>query len=233
MWGFVDCTRYYHRHGTTTVVLHQASLVLDTAEKAALLVPPGHGKTTIIRLLAGIDLPDQGTVIRDDGGWPLGYSGGFRNEMTGDANIRNLAGLADVDPDGLSAFAYKFSELENAYHMPLSYYSGRMKAKLGFAASFGLSARTYLADDKLSAGDERFRTKCMAHLQGALDDRGLIFVTSNPRSAEDICDRFFLLEQHQFIECDGYEDASARLKQLMEEVTLDDSDEDMPLFDLT
>src|SRR5262245_55993536 len=176
MWGFVDCTRYYVSEGRPHVVLYNASLIVETWEKVAVLVKPGHGKSTIVRMLAGIDAPDSGTVLRDEGGWPLGYAGGFHNDMTGDANVRSLAQFADIDPLEFSAFCFDFSELGDFYHRPLKLYSPTMRARLALSASLGLPAKTYLADDKLAAGDERFRQKCMTALSAKLRDCGLIFV---------------------------------------------------------
>ena len=124
-------------------------LRVETHEKVALLVRPGQGKSTIMRMLAGLDRPDRGTVLRDAGGWPLGYAGGFHADMSGDDNIRNFAELADVDPLELSAFCYDYSELGDLYHRPVKLYSSTMKARLAMAASLGIPARTYLADDKL------------------------------------------------------------------------------------
>lgn len=232
MWGLVDCTRVHRRAGVERIVLHRASMLVDTFDKAAVFASPGHGKTTVMRLLMGVDQPDGGHVLRDRGGWPLGYSGGFRAEMSGDANIRNLARLADVDPDRLSAYAYLFSELGKAYYLPLNAYSGRMKARLGFAASFGLPARTYLADDKLSAGDPNFRERCMREIEARLEHCGLIFVTSNPRPAQHTCDRFFVLEAGTIEECGGYDEAAARLEDQSGETEAEGDEDDLPLFDL-
>ena len=108
--------------------------------------------------------------------------------MSGDDNIRNFAELADVDPLELSAFCYDYSELGDLYHRPVKLYSSTMKARLAMAASLGIPARTYLADDKLSAGDEQFRAKCMVTLAERLSDCGLIFIASNPRPAKEVCD---------------------------------------------
>jgi capsular polysaccharide transport system ATP-binding protein len=232
MWGLIDCTRVYRRAGAERVVLHCASMLVDTFDKAAIFAPPGQGKTTIMRLLMGVDQPDSGAVLRDRGGWPLGYSGGFRAEMSGDANIRNLARLADVDPDGLAAYAYVFSELGKAFYLPLSSYSGRMKGRLGFAASLGLPARTWLADDKLSAGDPNFRERCMREIEARLEHCGLIFVTSNPRPAKDTCDRFFVLEAARIEECGSYDEAVQRLEAQSGETVAAGDDDDLPLFDL-
>lgn len=233
MWGFVDCTRYHVAEGRPQVVLYKASLVVATSEKVALMVRPGQGKTTIMRLLAGIDLPDSGAVLRDEGGWPLGYAGGFHNGMSGEANIWNLAQLADVDPTELSAFCYEFSELEDFYHQPLGRYSSTMKARLALAASLGLPARTYLADDKLAAGDDRFRRKCMDALAAKLADCGLIFIASNPRAAKDVCERFYVVSGGEILPCDDYDHAAALLAASVEEDPTEAEEEaDVPTFDL-
>jgi capsular polysaccharide transport system ATP-binding protein len=232
MWGFVDCTRYHLADERPQVVLFNASLVVETREKVALLIRPGQGKSTIMRMLAGIDLPDSGAVLRDEGGWPLGYAGGFHNDMSGEANVRNLAKLADVDPIELSAFCFEFSELDEFYHQPLSRYSSTMKARLALSASFGLPARTYLADDKLAAGDERFRQKCMSALKERLTDCGLIFIASNPRAAKDVCDRFYVVSGGEILPCDDYDHAAVLLAASVDEDSADAAEVDMPTFDL-
>ena len=232
MWGFVNCSRYFRTGGAPMIVLHDASLRVDTTEKVAVLIRAGQGKSTIIRMLAGLEMPDSGTVLRDAGGWPLGYSGGMNAEMTGEANIRTLAKFADVDPLDLSAFCYDFSELGSAYHQPVKTYSSTMKGRLGMAASLGLPARTYLADDRLVSGDEAFRAKAGAALAERLQDTGLIFVASNPRQAKDVCDRYYVVNDGAFVACDDYDHACAMLDASQVDDAGSPLDADIPLFDL-
>lgn len=232
MWGFVDCARYYMSFGKPKVVLHDASLLVDTRDKVALLIPPGEGKSTIMRMLAGIDQPDSGAVLRDDGGWPLGYSGGFHSEMTGEENIHAIASIADVDPWALSAFCFDFSELGTFYYEPLKHYSGSMKGRLAFAMSFGVPAKTYLADDKLAIGDERFRRKCMAALTERLTDAGLIFVASNIRAAKDVCDRFYVVSNGKILSCESHEDALSLFSASFMKSDDEGDEEDLLSFDL-
>lgn len=229
MWGFVDCTRFYMTGGRPTVILSDASLRVDTYERVALLVRPGQGKTTIVRMLAGLERPNWGTVMRDAGGWPLGYSGGFQGEVSGEVNIRNLAELADVDPLDLAAFCYDFSELGDLYFQPVRLYSPTAKARLGMAASLGIPARTYLADDRIAIGDEAFRAKIVAALTERQDRCGLIYVGSNPRQAKDICDRFYVVDGGTILACDDLEEATTLLTSAIED---DGSDADVPVFDL-
>jgi capsular polysaccharide transport system ATP-binding protein len=231
MWGFVDCTRYYMTGDRPTVVLFQASLVVGTGEKVALLVRPGQGKSTIIRLLAGLDRPDAGTVLRDAGGWPLGYSGWFQADMTGEANVRSLAQVADVDPLDLAAFCHDFAELGDMFFRPLKLYSPTMKARLAMAASLGIPARTYLADDKIASGDEAFRRKTTDVLTERLGEGcGLIFVGSNPRQAKDVCERFYVVTEGEIVPCDDFDHAAALLAGSSDP----DADEgaEVPIFDL-
>lgn len=220
MWGFVDCTRYFLSFGQPIVVLHEASLLVGTREKVALLIPPGKGKSTLLRLLSGTEPPNSGMVLRDDGGWPLGYSGGFQNEMSGEENVRNIAQIAGIDPDGLATFCRDFAALGTSYYEPMKFYSGTMKGQLAFAISFGVPAKTYLADDKLAVGNSAFREKCMAALRVRLADKGLIFVASNIRAAKGICDRFYIVRNGKFLQCENYEDAERRFAS-----TFDGSDQ--------
>lgn len=211
MWGFVDCTRYFLSHGIPKIVLDNASLAIAAHEKFGLLAAPGAGKSTIIRLLAGVDTPNSGRVLRDSGGWPLAYGGGFRPEMTGEENVRMVAGFAGLDPLEFSAFCADFSEVGEAFFAPLALYTGAMRTRLAFAVSLGIPARTYLADEKLVAGDPDFREKCRAVLNRRLESCGLILVGSNPRAMEEGCERFGVLSKGKIITCDSLDDAKSLL----------------------
>jgi len=233
MWGFIDCTRYFLSFGAPKVVLHDATLIVETRERVGLLVPSGEGKSTIIRMLAGVEQPDSGIVLRDDGGWPLGYTGAFRPELTGEENIRKFATIVGLDPSDFSAFCADFAQLGEAYFHPLRFYSARMRARLAFSASLGIPATTYLADDKISAGDDSFREKCEAALLDRLRHAGLIFVASNPGATKDICERHGVVSRGKIILCDTHEEAKYLFEENFQGDQIDEIvDEELPSFDL-
>jgi len=232
MWGFIDCTRYYMSYGEPKVVLNRASLIVGTREKLGLLVAPGGGKSSIMRLLAGVDPANSGRVVRDKGGIPLGYGGALQGEMTGDQNVRNVAALFGLDPYSYSAFCAEFSELGQFYYHPLKVWTAGMRGQLAFAMTFGLPAMTYLADSKLAGGDRRFAEKCMAALHQRLETAGLIFVTSAPRLTRDICDRHAVLVHGKLIECGTHEEAEELFASTTEEVAASVADEELASFDL-
>lgn len=233
MWGFVDCSRYFTSFGLPKIVLDNASLVIGPSEKFGLLAPPGAGKSTIIRLLAGVDSPNSGHVLRDEGGWPLAYSGGFRPEMTGEENVRMVAGFAGLDPDEFSASCASFADIGEAFFVPSKLHTGATRTRLAFAVSLGLPARTYLADEKLVAGDPEFQEKCKRALERRLQASGLILVASNPKAMDGVCERFAVLSRGKIVPCDGFDDAKALMTFDLEHGGEEEAvDEELASFDL-
>jgi len=233
MWGFVDCTRYHLSFGVPKIVLHEASMVVDTHEKLGLLVPPGGGKSTIIRMLAGVEQPNSGHVLRDEGGIPLGYGGAFLAELSGEENIHNLAALLDVDPLTYSAFCQDFAELDEIYFHPLKMWTGAQRGRLAFASSIGAPASTYLADGKLAGGDRPFAEKCLAALDERLKTAGLIFVASNPRATAEVCDRHAVVMGGKIVQCSSHKEAAELFEQdFVGTAGEEPVDEDLASFDL-
>lgn len=233
MWGFIDCSRYFISFGMPKLVLDRASMTVGSSEKFGLLAAPGAGKSTIIRLLAGVDTPNSGQVLRDSGGWPLGYGGGFRPEMTGEENVRLAAAFAGLDGDEFAAHCVEFAGIGDAFFVPMKLYTGAMRVRLAFAVSLGIPASTYLADEKLVAGDPEFREKCEAVLQERLQICGLILVASNPKPMEAVCERFGVLSKGKIEMCDDIEEAKARLDFDLEHGGEEEAvDEELASFDL-
>lgn len=233
MWGFVDCTRYYMTLGVPTVILNEASLVVQTHEKLGLLVPEGGGKTTMIRLLAGVDQPNSGHVFRDRGGLPLGFGGAFLADRTGEENVRQLAALVGTDPLTYSAFCAEFAELGEAYFTPMKLWTGAMRTRLAFAASLGAPAATYLADGKIAGGDRPFVEKFLAALAERLQSTGLIFLSSRPRLTKDWCDRHAVVVNGKIIVCASHEEATELFDWGREGAAGDEGiEEDLASFDL-
>lgn len=233
MWGFVDCSRYFTSFGLPKIVLDNASLVIAPDEKFGLLAAPGAGKSTIIRLLAGTDTPNSGHVLRDEGGWPLAYGGGFRPEMTGEENVRMVAAFAGLDQDEFAASCASFADIGEAFFVPSRLYTGATRTRLAFAVSLGLPARTYLADEKLVAGDPEFQEKCRLALDERLRTCGLILVASNPKAMEGVCDRFGVLSRGKIVLCGDFEEAKALMTFDLEHGGEEEAvDEELASFDL-
>jgi ABC-type polysaccharide/polyol phosphate transport system ATPase subunit len=128
----------------------------------------GAGKSTLFRTLSGILPPTAGKVTVRGRVTPLLSLGvGFNRELTGRENIL-LGGLATgLQPDEIMEHydeVVAFAELGPALEYPMKTYSSGMFARLGFAVASHLDPDILLIDEALSAGDARFKKRCMDKL---------------------------------------------------------------------
>ena len=115
----------------------------------------------------------------------------------------------------------------------LKLYTSAMRTRLAFAVSLGIPATTYLADEKLVAGDPAFRDKCKEALSHRLDSCGLILVASNPRAMEPVCERFGVLSRGKIIMCPSLDDAKQSMTFDLEQGGAEEAvDEELASFDL-
>ena len=128
----------------------------------------GAGKSTLFRTIAGILPPTAGRVTVSGRVTPLLSLGvGFNPNLTGRENIL-MGGLATgLQPDEILEHydeVVAFAELGPALEYPMKTYSSGMFARLGFAVASHLDPEILLIDEALSAGDARFKKRCMDKL---------------------------------------------------------------------
>ena len=96
----------------------------------------GSGKTTLARIMAGLETPDSGLVIRSGTlSWPIGFSSGFHPMLSAAENVALVARLWNLDRDEYLARVEDFCELGRAFHGPVSDFSPGMRNQLGLALS--------------------------------------------------------------------------------------------------
>lgn len=208
MIRLLDVTRYYNTAEGVRVVLHRVTAGFPADAKVGILARAGEGRTSLIRLLAGIDIPNSGEVQRNCRvSWPIGYAGGLQRSLTADDNARIIARIFGRDPDEVSAFCHDFSELGGDFFQTLENYSGGMRARLGIALSMAIDFDLYLADDVVGTGGNDFRQKCEIALEARLARSGLILVSRNPKVVQRFCDIPAVLRNGRIIFCDSHDEA--------------------------
>ncbi len=144
----------------------------------------GSGKTTFLKLVAGLLKPDRGSVVRHgkmSTFFELGI--GFHPERPAHENIRLnglLHGLSSRDIDAMTERILDFADIGEFADLPLKCYSTGMRLRLAFAAAAHVEAEIYLFDEIMAVGDADFQKKCREYLLG-LKERGktVILVTHN------------------------------------------------------
>ena len=142
-------------------VLFDLSIRIEAGECVSLMGRNGMGKSTMLRMMCGMEKPNRGEVIRHSRvSWPLGLGGSLQGSLTGIENTKFVSRIYGVSSREAIDFVQSFSDLGKAINLPVKTYSSGMRARLTFAISMALKFRCYLIDELTAVGDLRFRKKC-------------------------------------------------------------------------
>ncbi|KQP69171.1 sugar ABC transporter [Microbacterium sp. Leaf288] len=182
--------------------LRDVSFDVRPGESIGVVGRNGQGKSTLLKLVAGVLLADEGTVSVNGGVAPLiEITGGFVGDLTVRENVRLTSGLHGMSKaevarrfDGIIDFA----ELEDFVDTPYKHLSNGMKVRLAFAVVSQLEEPILLVDEVLAVGDKAFREKCYKRIDELLaDGRTLFFVSHSERDLRRFCTRGLYLDKHR------------------------------------
>ena len=159
----------------------------------------GQGKSTLLSLIAGVLLPDEGTVEVRAGVAPLiAITGGFVGDLTARENINLVAGLHGMtDAEIAENFEeiVDFAEVGDFLDTPYKHFSSGMKVRLAFSVVSRLSEPILLVDEVLAVGDAAFRRKCHQRIESLLGEgQTLFFVSHSSGLLQRFCKRGLYLE---------------------------------------
>ena len=160
----------------------------------------GQGKSTLLKLVAGVLLPDEGSVTVHGGVAPLiEITGGFVGDLTVHENVRLTAGLHGMSKAAIARRfddIIGFAELEDAVKTPYKHLSSGMKVRLAFSVVSQLDEPILLVDEVLAVGDKAFREKCYRRIDELLaEGRTLFFVSHNEKDLRRFCTRGLYLDK--------------------------------------
>lgn len=183
-----NVVKEYHTRSGLVRVLDRVNLTVRPGQQLGILGRNGAGKSTIVRLISGTELPTSGTVRRTMSvSWPLAFGGAFQGTLTGYDNLRFICRVYGVDPVDRIGFVEEFSELGIYLREPVKTYSSGMRARLAFAISMTVDFDCYLIDEVIAVGDARFHEKCMIELFEKRADRAKVIVSHNPHYIRAHC----------------------------------------------
>lgn len=148
--------------------LENISVRFDSGDRIGLIGHNGAGKSTILRVIAGIYAPTIGEVTRNGKVVPLlDISLGMDDNSTGLQNIRLrglLLGMTDPEIKAKQQEIAEFCELGDYLDLPIRTYSSGMRVRLAFAISTAVDAEILLLDEVMGVGDASFMHKAQARL---------------------------------------------------------------------
>jgi ABC-2 type transport system ATP-binding protein len=162
------------------------------------------GKSTLLKLVAQVMLPDEGRVDVVGGVAPLiEITGGFVNDLSVRDNVTLTAGLHGMSRREIEARfdeIIQFAELEDFVDTPYKHLSSGMKVRLAFAVISRLEEPIILVDEVLAVGDAAFRAKCYSRIAELLaGGRTLFFVSHSEKDLLRFCTRGLYLDQGRLV----------------------------------
>ena len=184
--------------------LRDISFSVAPGEAIGVVGRNGQGKSTLLKLVAQVMMPDEGTVSVHGGVAPLiEITGGFVNDLTVRDNVYLTAGLHGMSKreiDQRYDEIIEFAELADFTETPYKHLSSGMKVRIAFAVISRLEEPIILVDEVLAVGDKAFREKCYARIDEMLaGGRTLFFVSHSERDLLRFCQRGLYLDKGSLV----------------------------------
>ncbi len=183
----------------TFLALQDVSFSVPKGCTFAVVGRNGSGKSTALKLVAGITKPTSGTVTVDGRISALIELGaGFHPEISGRENVfinGIMLGLSRREVQQRFDEIVEFAELQDFIDAPVKTYSSGMYMRLGFAVAIHVDPEVLLVDEVLAVGDEGFTHKCLDKF-AEFKRRGktILLVTHSLGLVERFCDEAVWLD---------------------------------------
>lgn len=209
MIAFEDVSKSFWTGRTRKVILDRASFKVELGQSMGILAKNGTGKTTVINMMAGLEKPDEGRVIRTSRiSFPLGFMGGITAKHSATENSRYIARLYGLDPDYVESFCRWLCALDDYFDLPIGKYSAGMRSRFSFALMLALEFDIYLIDEGMpSSTDVEFNRKAGQVLRQRLKNATVVVVSHQVSTLEKFCRSAAVLRNGQLYMFDTLEEA--------------------------
>jgi ABC-2 type transport system ATP-binding protein len=184
--------------------LRDVTFDIQPGEAVGIIGRNGTGKSTLLKLIAGVLIPDEGSVVCHGRVAPLlELSAGFSGDITGRDNVHlvgALHGLSKTELKQKFDAIVDFAGVQDFIDMPVRHYSSGMKVRLGFAVLTQLPHPVLLVDEALAVGDKDFKKKCYDTITKMLaEGRTLVFVSHSEKDLTRFCKRGLFLDAGKLV----------------------------------
>lgn len=163
-------------------VLSDLKLTLEAGNRYALVAPSGTGKTTLLRILLGLEKADCGEIL----GMPDKVAVVFQEDRLceGFTALENVTlvmnqKLSSKEKKKLATSLIEELDLTDAIHKKASKLSGGMKRRLSLARALAYDSELLILDEPFEGLDVETRRKVIAVVERHLNGRTLIMVSHN------------------------------------------------------
>ncbi len=149
--------------------LRDVSLEVPRGSMYGLVGRNGSGKSSLLRIMAGIYRPTEGRIeVQGRTSALLELGAGFHPALSGRENIylnASVLGVPKSQIDERVEQIIEFAGLEEFIDSPVKIYSSGMYVRLGFAVAVHVDPEVLIVDEVVAVGDEEFQLRCFSHLE--------------------------------------------------------------------
>ena len=202
-------------HSEPFWALRNVSLEVPRASMFGLVGRNGSGKSSLLRIMAGIYRPTSGRVaVSGRTSALLELGAGFHPSLSGRENIylnASVLGISKAQINDRVDQIIEFSGLQEFIDAPVKVYSSGMYVRLGFAVAVHVDPEILIVDEVVAVGDEEFQIRCFSHLEN-LRSQGvtIVLVSHDLEMLRTRCDRMAWLDQGRLMAVGEPEDVVNR-----------------------
>jgi ABC-type polysaccharide/polyol phosphate transport system ATPase subunit len=202
--GFIHQDATQHHHLVVTA-LNDIDFQLNDGDRLGLVGHNGAGKSSLLKVLAGVYEPTNGQVLVDGKITSLfELAPGMDTEDTGFETMITagmLLGMTRAEIEGKIPEIERFSELGEYMSLPVRTYSAGMMTRLGFSLATALEPEILLLDEGIGASDARFAERAGARLQEFVRRSAILVLASHSDDLiRSVCNKAALLEAGRIVE---------------------------------
>jgi ABC-type polysaccharide/polyol phosphate transport system ATPase subunit len=184
--------------------LRDVSFGIQPGESVGIIGANGSGKSTTLKILAGVTEQTSGRVaVNGKIGALIEVGAGFHPELSGRENVflnGSILGMKKAEIAKNFDSIVEFADVEQFIDTPVKHYSSGMYVRLGFAIAVHNDPEILLVDEVLAVGDLSFQRKCfdrMRELQKS--GRTFILISHSMSQIQSLCDRAIMLQRGRLI----------------------------------
>jgi ABC-2 type transport system ATP-binding protein len=212
--------------------LNDISFEIKKGEFFGIVGRNGSGKSTMLKILAGIYQPSNGNIRTIGKLVPFIELGvGFNPELTGRENVYlngAMLGFSESEIDAMYDDIVSFAELDRFMDQKLKNYSSGMQVRLAFSMATRSEADILLVDEVLAVGDADFQRKCFDYFKKLKrEKKTVVFVSHDMDAVREYCDKAIMIEKSKIIATGSADTIATKYTRMfLEEARRDVSDED-------
>lgn len=201
--------------------LKEVSFKIGDGEVVGIVGRNGSGKSTTLKIIAGVYRPTSG-VVRVSGKVAalIELGAGFHPDLTGRENIvlnGLLLGLSKREIRERERRILDFAELGEFIDSPIKQYSSGMTLRLAFAVATEVDPDILLIDEILAVGDAAFQRKCLVRIDEFRRRKTIVYVSHSAASVRELCSRALLLHEGMLLADGPVNEVMARYEELLQQ----------------